>query len=711
MRKIGAVYGTDLKHMFKSIPVMIVIVGLIILPSLYAWFNIKANWDPYGGTSGIKVGIVNEDQGENLLGQTINIGEEVVKELRTNNKLGWQFVNRQEAEYNTKSGKYYAYILIPNHFSKDLGTILGTEQVRPELIYVINEKSNAIAPKITSTGANTLKITISENIISTINEVVFNVFNNLGVSIEQNLPKIRKATEIIRSLDEHSNVIGEDLAKYHQGLISAEEIFTRTKEQLPNIQTILQKVTEITADSQDMINSSEEVLNQVADEIEITLQSIASNCEEIRRWSEGTIEQFKDANAVTEGLNYLTSKLDFINTQVQSLQGFLSKLPGNIGEGGLSSKLGVLSEKITGLSTEANNASSTVAQGKEVALDVLDSLKERTASLEDLSQQGLTIFSEETRPQIKGILTNTVEVAKGIQTLSETVKGELPTVSQVVGVGLEGVRKGEDLISAVQEKFPTLQKEIHELASKLNFFMNDQSLDTLLSLLKNNPKLVANYIAAPVNLKEEALYPIPNYGSAMAPFYSVLAIWVGVVILTALLSTETHVKEVSVVEEYIGKGFTFLTLSVIQSLIIALGDLCILKVYMVNPFLFILLAMGIGVVFTSIIYTLVALFGNLGKGIVIILLVLQIASSGGTFPVEVIPPFFQKISPYLPFTYAIGAVREVQGGIFGPNLSRDLMFLGFFLLLFVMMGILFKKTIVKWVKAFNEDFRRSGLGE
>ena len=241
--------------------------------------------------------------------------------------------------------------------------------------------------------------------------------------------------------------------------------------------------------------------------------------------------------------------------------------------------------------------------------------------------------------------------------------------------------------------------------------MNDQSLDSLLSLLKNNPKLVANYIAAPVNLKEEALYPIPNYGSAMAPFYSVLAIWVGVVILAALLSTETRIKEVSVVEEYIGKGFTFLTLSVIQSLIIALGDLYILKVYMVNPFLFVLLAMGIGVVFTSIIYTLVALLGNLGKGIVIVLLVLQIASSGGTFPVEVIPPFFQKISPYLPFTYAIGAVREVQGGIFGPNLSRDLMFLGFFLLLFVMMGILFKKTIVKWVKAFNEDFRRSGLGE
>lgn len=711
MRKIGTIFLRDLKSMFQSVPTIVIIVGLIILPSLYAWFNIKANWDPYGATAGIKVGIVNEDEGEIILGKEINIGNEVVQELQSNNKLGWQFVDRQEAEYHTKSGKYYAYIVIPKTFSKDLKTITEAQQIRPELIYVINEKSNAIAPKITSSGANTLKATISENIISTVNEVIFDIFNQLGVSIEQNLPKIRQASGVMITLDENANVIEENLENYRQGMITADELLEKVKEQLPRVDEILEKVNTIATESSDLITSSDTLLNEIASEIEISLQSISSSCEEVYTWANDAKNKLEQGKAIQESLTSLINQLDLVSKQIQALEQLIGKLEGLIESNALNSKLEALNTKVVEIRKEVANTLEIVRSGKEVSISLLQELEERVSGIRDLSQQSLTDFQTVTRPQIKNILAETVEVAGQISTLSQEIKSQIPQVGEVVDTARDGVGEGEVLITTIQDKFPSLKKDIHELASKLSFFMEDNSLDSLLSLLEKNPELVANYIAAPINLKEEALYPIPNYGSGMTPFYTVLAIWVGVVILSALLSTETPIKDVNEREEYIGKGLTFLTLSLIQSLIIALGDIYILKVYLVSPFIFVLLCLVNALVFTTIIYTLVALFGNLGKGIVIVLLVLQISSSGGTFPVEVIPPFFQKLSPFLPFTYAIGTLREAQGGIFYPNLYRYLVYLLMFTVIFIAIGVFFKKPLVKLTKAFNEQFKQSGLGE
>ena len=182
-------------------------------------------------------------------------------------------------------------------------------------------------------------------------------------------------------------------------------------------------------------------------------------------------------------------------------------------------------------------------------------------------------------------------------------------------------------------------------------------------------------------------------------------------ILVAILSTETKVEETTPRQIYLGKGLTFLCLSLIQSLVIALGDSYLLEVYLVHPVIYIGLCLINAFIFTSIIYTLASIFGNLGKGVVIILLVLQISSSGGTFPVEVIPRFFQKVSRFLPFTYAIGTLREAQGGIFYSNLYNDLFYLVIFSIAFILLGLLFKEPLEGLNRRFNEQFKASGLGE
>ncbi len=710
MKKIWTIFKTDLKNMTTNLPTIIIVLGLIILPSLYAWFNIKANWDPYGATAGIKVAVVNEDEGTILLGKELNIGNEVVEELRHSNKLGWVFTNAKGADYGIRSGMYYAMITIPKQFSSDLKTATGPNPIRPTLEYVINEKSNAIAPKITASGANTLKATISENIITAVNRVLFNSFNAVGFSLEQNLPKIQEAVGGVIALDENAERINDDVEKYKKGMIKAEEVLDTVRGELPNVQAMLETTNELAVTTKDTLFSSNNLLTQIGDFTEDTLQNIQNMCAQGSSYAgelERNIMNWTAVQSTLEDAKSTISAVEVLVGNLQKVTNVLSKLLGSK----VSETLNKIQNHIQSLKGELTDALELIESGKVLALTTLDTIEDKLVALEQLSEEASIEFKETIRPQIGEMIDETEQIADYIGNISTELVVLMPKLQDVLQIATEGVTKGEDTLTSLQAKLPGIQSDIHALAQKFSFFEDNNSLNELLTLLETNPELVAKYIATPVYLKEEALYPIPNYGSGMAPFYTVLAIWVGNVILVAILSTETKVEETTPRQIYLGKGLTFLCLSLIQSLVIALGDSYLLEVYLVHPVIYIGLCLINAFIFTSIIYTLASIFGNLGKGVVIILLVLQISSSGGTFPVEVIPRFFQKVSRFLPFTYAIGTLREAQGGIFYSNLYNDLFYLVIFSIAFILLGLLFKEPLEGLNRRFNEQFKASGLGE
>lgn len=710
MKKIWTIFKTDLKNMTTNLPTIIIVLGLIILPSLYAWFNIKANWDPYGATAGIKVAVVNEDEGTILLGKELNIGNEVVEELRHSNKLGWVFTNAKGADYGIRSGMYYAMITIPKQFSSDLKTATGPNPIRPTLEYVINEKSNAIAPKITASGANTLKATISENIITAVNRVLFNSFNAVGFSLEQNLPKIQEAVGGVIALDENAERINDDVEKYKKGMIKAEEVLDTVRGELPNVQAMLETTNELAVTTKDTLSSSNNLLTQIGDFTEDTLQNIQNMCAQGSSYAgelERNIMNWTAVQSTLEDAKSTISAVEVLVGNLQKVTNVLSKLLGSK----VSETLNKIQNHIQSLKGELTDALELIESGKVLALTTLDTIEDKLVALEQLSEEASIEFKETIRPQIGEMIDETEQIADYIGNISTELVVLMPKLQDVLQIATEGVTKGEDTLTSLQAKLPGIQSDIHALAQKFSFFEDNNSLNELLTLLETNPELVAKYIATPVYLKEEALYPIPNYGSGMAPFYTVLAIWVGNVILVAILSTETKVEETTPRQIYLGKGLTFLCLSLIQSLVIALGDSYLLEVYLVHPVIYIGLCLINAFIFTSIIYTLASIFGNLGKGVVIILLVLQISSSGGTFPVEVIPRFFQKVSRFLPFTYAIGTLREAQGGIFYSNLYNDLFYLVIFSIAFILLGLLFKEPLEGLNRRFNEQFKASGLGE
>lgn len=202
------------------------------------------------------------------------------------------------------------------------------------------------------------------------------------------------------------------------------------------------------------------------------------------------------------------------------------------------------------------------------------------------------------------------------------------------------------------------------------------------------------------------MFPISNYGTAMTPFYTVLSIWVGCLLLISLLSVDIHNHtQYSIRAIYFGRLLTFATFSFIQTLIITIGDIVILDGSISSPYYFIPFGLFISLVFVTVVYTLVSVFGNVGKALAIVMLVLQIAGSGGTYPVELLPGFFQLINPFLPFTYAIEMMREAVGGIIWTKVWVDLAFLSCFWLVFILFGFYLKKLLSEKMELFMNKTR------
>ena len=184
-RSAFQIFKRDLKRLLRNPVAMVITIGVCIIPSLYAWYNIEANWDPYSNTSGVKIAVANEDEGvENELTGSLNAGEQTVEQLKENDDLGWVFTDAESAKEGVYSGEYYAAIVIPKDFSEKLTSMLTGDFEQPELTYYVNEKKNAIAPKVTDTGAETIEEQLNETFVATVSSTLVEQAQKLGVDVD-----------------------------------------------------------------------------------------------------------------------------------------------------------------------------------------------------------------------------------------------------------------------------------------------------------------------------------------------------------------------------------------------------------------------------------------------------------------------------------------------------------------------------------------------
>ncbi|MEG0843030.1 MAG: YhgE/Pip domain-containing protein [Romboutsia sp.] len=712
MKKIFKIYKDDLKDIIKNPVLLIVVIGLAILPSLYAWFNIKASWDPYGSTKNISVAIVNKDKGSKVFDKEVNVGEELINNLKENDSLGWHFVDEKKAIEGVESGKYYASIKIPENFSSDLTSLVADDVKKGKLTYTVNEKINAIAPKITDKGASTIQLEVNETVVKTVSKIIFEVFNTVGIELENQLPKLTKVESSLVEIQNKFKDIDKTIDLADEATLKVADIIKDVQKDLPAIESTLQNAKNLSGDVKIFVEDTKKSINKIGPIIKTDLKIISDISSVASDSISNIIDTInKGGEIAPEVINNLQQKLSSLSSSIDTLTDFLNKLdkfaPGGQLKGVIEQLQGI-NYKLESTIGVLDIVKDQIANGQKPSLDKLNSLLEVTNNISNITSNIYNNFDSKITQPINNIFEGTLSVSNNIIEVLNNAEEKLPAVEDILNTTLAFSGSANDNVKFIKEKVPKAKNIVDELVSAMSKINNSSDVNDLIDLLKNDIFSQSDFLKQPVELVTEKLYTIENYGSAMTPFYTVLSLWVGILLLVSIVTTEVQ-GDYKPYEKYFGRALTFTSITVVQALIVSLGDIYLLGVQVVNPELFVAISVFTSVVFTFIVYSLVSVFGNVGKAISIIMLVIQVAASGGTFPIEVTPQFFQNVHPLLPFTHAINALRETVGGIYQPNLDTAMRALTAFLIGFMLLNVTIKGSINKHTSKLKQKFNNSHL--
>ena len=716
MKNILKIYKEDMKKIFTNYAALIVFIALSILPSLYAWFNIKASWDPYGkeATSQIKIGVVNKDKGAELKGEFKNIGNQIIDQLKENDVMGWQFVSEKKAVKAVEEGSYYAMITIPEEFSEDILSLITDDIKKGKIIYTVNEKVNAIAPKITVKGATAVQENVNKTVIETVSDIVLSTAKDLGIEVEGQLPKLDNLYDKLVEIQSKFKDLYETTDLAYDGVNKVADLVTNLQNDIPLITDTLNSTKGLATNLIDFITTSQGEINNIAPTIKTDIGLVRDLADEVSSYVDVVI------NAINTGSENANVLLGNLNTKVSGLRDYLTsirvlveKINGHSQNGALSDVLNNLitaENTLNQLYNEIESIKNSLANGNLIDTSKFENAKTVLNDVSNIAGNLYEKFDTEILGNINTILNTANDSAKGALEILQRAQDKLPQVEEILTTVSALCNKGNEGIKYAKDNLPRAEEIVNEVTSKVAKIKDSSDLKDLLKLIANNVEERSNYLTSPVELEENSLYPMRNYGTAMTPFYSVLALWVGMTLLVSMFSVEAH-GEYNHMEVYFGKLLLFLTIGMTQALIVSLGDLYLLKIYCVNPALFVTGILFTSVVFVAIVYSLVSVFGNVGKVTAIILLVLQVAGSGGTFPIQLTPKFFQIINPFLPFTYAISFAREAIGGVVQSVLVKDIVIMLIYIVVSILISIFLKKPINNLLSGFTKKFHESGLGE
>lgn len=831
----------DWKRIFKNPVATFLIVALMIIPSLYAWFNIKALWDPYSNTGELPIAVYSDDQTATFQDKSVNIGDEVLKNLKKNKQLGWRFVDsKKELDKGVQSGKYFAGIYLPKDFSKDLLSFTSGDINKPKIEYSINEKINAIAPKITSKGASSIQSQISEEFIKTASSTLIKTFNDIGYDIDKNMVSIQKVKSMILDTDANIGTIdtyakqvtdlhgkmpelkeklakandamkylpevdalGEKIVELNGKMPSIKEqasVILTLQEKIPEIQNAGRQIAMIDEDFASVEQTMSEGIQEAKQGLEI-IQQVQTALPDIRKLGDqandlgnvtldGATQLEKALPGITQSVGTILKAIGTIsagvNTALEDLKNHrlpveereaikqqlseslgkqheniqqliqlftqIQEATGNTDLQDTINRLNTIDGIVVRLKTDVDNidvnavtdadlnAIQAEAQQVEATVNSInpDAIENTVKTILDkliaTIQNAQGQLNKAQQIDFEGLLSSTSQTVTNAISLLEKYQAEMPAIKQEIHDAntmlngnmetiVNGINRGADLykndlpviqdkvskaaafmqndypgirkdltntLKTVNEKmpdveaaldkaneliindWPNIKTGLHKAANAIRKGEKEVDLGEILKLLKLDANKESDFFTQPVEVKEHAVYPIANNGSASTPFYTALCLWVGAVLFSSVATTDVYLegkdkKRFSKREQFSARMFTFIVMGIGQTLIVTLGNYFALGVDVRNPAYSVWFAVLIAITFMIMVYVLVALFGNVGKGIAIIILVLSISGGGGNYPIQVSGKFFQMINPFLPFTHAVNLLRESAGGIYWPN--------------------------------------------
>ncbi len=721
MRNIIAILKRDLSRVRGSVVALIVAVGLVAVPTLYAWFNIAGSWDPYGNTGNLKVAVANSDEGymSDLIPVRVNIGDTVVSALRENDQLDWRFVSESDAVEGVRSGEYYAAVVIPENFSSRMMTVFSSDVEHAEIVYYENQKANAIAPRVTDKAASTVRQQIDETFAKTISDV--------GLATTSSLLEFMDGDQIavyagnlsgtlagaITTLRDASGSVGE-----FAGLLqSSTGLLDSTSDLLASAGTANKDVEGLVSDAKSGLSGMQDALDAAAAAINQSLKDSAGDYDAaVKAVDEAfgaadahvalTVAQLRDVSGDVakraSGMRDVQNDILAVERDVEE-----SDLPERL-KADLVQQIDIAANSVGNvanqqellakhLSDAAASLETGAADARAKAQAVKDGIAEAKGSIGGVKDS----YNETLKQQIGDLSDAVADVARRGSDMADDLGKTVTDLSRAASALSDDLGEAQAVLTDASADLTAAADDLQRLKEGLDTAVTSGDLDRVRELIGSDPAALADALAAPVALDRQAVYHIKNYGSAMAPFYTTLSIWVAGIVLAAMLKAnidEADVKSLGsprLHELYLGRYAFFALLALAQATLVCVGDLMFFGIQCEHPFQFMLVGWLSGFVFSNMIYTLTVSFGDIGKAIAVVLLVMQVAGSGGTFPIEMTADFFQGVYPFLPFTHAINAMHAAMAGAYGMEFWNELGTLALYLIPSLALGLVFRRPVIR----------------
>ena len=705
MEKALQIFRRDLRRILRNPVAVVVTLGVCVIPSLYAWLNVLANWDPYKNTQGVSVAVANNDRGAEVAGMGfVDAGDMVVQELGENDQLDWQFVDESEAVDGVTSGRYFAAIVLPETFTQELSGVLSGDVSSPKVTYYVNEKLNPIAPKVTDTGANTIESKIDETFVATASKVVIEKMQGAGDQVSASANEAAEgAGSRLREASGTLSELEEKIAGARETISSARTTASSAAGTLDSLAGAADGASTTLAEATDELASARSGRAGLARSLSTTLaeaSSLATGVSGRTNAAIGTVSgRVAAAQSTVDG--YLAQARG-LNEENKALLDQLDEITPSVGES-LRPRWDALLEELRGrqeaderlvasLQTASDGLKADAAAVSGLSSTIDGAVGTTSSSVLD-AQVALTSTA---LPALDGALDSLSSAAGG---LAGGLGGVRPTIEQAEAVlaQLDGtLADADEALGLTQDELASVREALDGVATDVAAVQSSEALARIDELGRTDASAVAAFMSSPVTIDERPVFPVANYGSGVAPFYTNLALWVGGFVLVAIYKVEVDGEGVGRFKPwqgYFGRWLLFVALGELQGLICCLGDLA-LGIQCVSPALFVLAGLVESFVYVNLIYAFSVAFKHVGKALCVLLVILQIPGSAGTYPIEMMPGFFQAIHPWLPFTYGIDAMREAVAGAYGSYFATNLLMLLLFLVPALVVGVALRRPLI-----------------
>lgn len=725
MENIIQIFKDDVRGLGKNILALVIALGLCVIPSLYAWFNIYSNWDPYANTGNVSIAVASSDAGYTKDdGTYVNMSDAVIEQLEENDKLGWTFpATPQDAIDGVYSGEYYAALIMEEDFSQSMYDCLANGMEHPKILYYENEKKNAIAVKITDSGTSSLQQSINQEFT----EVVV-------TTLAENLDTIAGDDDgsLYNQLLTQLNSVNDNLLSYNALLSSFIECNTSLSDTVLDMKTVVSKLTSTMNSINSTANTAKSEAKAAADKLQsgVNTASNAANtaigvklnkmavavtaANNAVNVAQQQLAKNENPTLIADSLNSTASNMSTISSTALDLANDLEQYKGN----GVDNQIVSLQDRLKNMSTKASVAKEAASKAANTSKKV-----ELTAgAIADANRQIISAGIDQAVAQIPslnqeiyGDLSSKVQQAAGsVNSSIDRTVNALPSGQSVdvsgMGDVLDGISAsllaGNDALAGTQTILSNATNKLTNIITQLESVSDGEQYQKLMEIMENDPSLYGEFLSQPVTVTTQPVYETTNYGSAVTPFYTTLALWVGAIILVSLMKVKVVPKgsyqNAKDYELFFGRYILFFLLGQLQSLICVYGDLNLLGVQCHEPGKLYLLGAVISFTFTLMIYTLTISFGDIGKAFAVVIMVIQIAGSSGTYPIELLPDIFQAIYRYFPFPYAINAMRETISGMYENDYSIYMGQLLIFAVASLVVGLVIRKPFMK-VNHFIEE--------